>query len=287
MSVKRVLIVDDDPLSFEFTAATLPDSIKIIFVSNGEDALSIAHSQKPDLILLDLVMPGMNGYEICQRLKSNPETASIPVIFISGVGDVPNQTRGLELGAVDYITKPFNPDIVRAKVKNQLDRIEKPQRHIPKTTTPNRRGAVVAGLLVLIGAVSFLGFHYYNQGTNSKSQETVSQTGSLSTPATSLEWVSNSRCEALPQVNWWKYNTHRSIAVYVRARHNGVWNGYRQKWITRLGNLEDIYSRNSAASTATGITLEGDSLKKYIANVKKRILIIECLSQESSRNVTR
>ncbi len=89
---------------------------------NGERALKIANSDNPpDLILLDIVMPDMDGYEVCKRLKANQKTKDIPVIFVSGLTETRDEAKGLELGAVDYMTKPFKPALVRARVKNHLE----------------------------------------------------------------------------------------------------------------------------------------------------------------------
>jgi DNA-binding response OmpR family regulator len=99
---------------------TFEGTYEVLRANNGPAALNLAAVEAPDLILLDVMMPGMNGYEVCRRLKSEQETSAIPVIFITGLGDLEAETRGLELGAVDYITKPLNPASVRARVNNQV-----------------------------------------------------------------------------------------------------------------------------------------------------------------------
>ena len=88
---------------------------------DGETALEDINENPPDLILLDIMMPGMDGYEVCRRLKADPETESLPVIFLTALTDAQEEARGLELGAVDYITKPFNPALVKARVRNHLE----------------------------------------------------------------------------------------------------------------------------------------------------------------------
>ncbi|MBF0428462.1 MAG: response regulator [Magnetococcales bacterium] len=113
--------MDDVPANIESLAAVFLDDYDLTITTNGQDALEIAASEHPDLILLDIVMPEMNGYEVCESLKNNPLTRHIPIIFITAKGDEQDEAKGLDLGAVDYIPKPFNPAIVRARVKNHLE----------------------------------------------------------------------------------------------------------------------------------------------------------------------
>ncbi len=123
ISIKKstILVVDDTPHNLTLMSSLLKDDYQVKVANNGEKALTIAGSQPtPDLILLDIMMPGMDGYEVCERLKQNPGTADIPVIFITANAEVDDETRGLELGAVDYITKPISPPIVLARIKNHL-----------------------------------------------------------------------------------------------------------------------------------------------------------------------
>lgn len=119
---QRILVVDDTPANIKILHDLLRMQYSISVATNGADALERAHSEiSPDLILLDIMMPGMDGFEVCQRLKSAEETASIPIIFISARGDIEDETKGFEVGAIDYITKPFSPPIVTARVKTHLD----------------------------------------------------------------------------------------------------------------------------------------------------------------------
>ncbi len=115
-----VLIVDDTPDSIEILEGVLNDSYSIKAARSGKMALKIAEKTLPDIILLDIVMPEMDGYEVCRRLKSNPLTKAIPIIFISAKDDAVNEARGLEVGAVDYITKPISAAIVLSRVKTHL-----------------------------------------------------------------------------------------------------------------------------------------------------------------------
>ena len=116
-----VLVVDDTPDNLSLMSGLLKDDYKVKVANGGEKALKIAQSDSPpDLILLDIMMPGMDGYEVCQHLKSDPKTRDIPVIFLTAKSEVEDERRGLELGAVDYLTKPVSPPIVMARVRNHL-----------------------------------------------------------------------------------------------------------------------------------------------------------------------
>ncbi len=118
----RILIVDDERLNITVLAALLEEDYEILVAKDGEQALKRARGEhKPDLILLDVVMPNMDGYEVCQILKKDSTTQHIPVIFITVKSTVEEETRGLELGAVDYIAKPFSPAIVKARVANHVE----------------------------------------------------------------------------------------------------------------------------------------------------------------------
>ena len=116
-----ILVVDDIPDNIHTLSGILNDDFKIKAATSGEKALKIASATpKPHLILLDIMMPEMDGYEVCQRLKGNPVTADIPVIFVTAKTDVVDEQKGFELGAVDYITKPVSPPIVKARVATHI-----------------------------------------------------------------------------------------------------------------------------------------------------------------------
>jgi putative two-component system response regulator len=118
-----ILIVDDEPSSIRLLAEGLREDYKILTATNGEDALELAGKENhiPDIILLDVKMPGMNGYQLCERLKADSKTSKIPVIFVTVVSETKKEAYGLSIGAVDYITKPFSIDIVKARVENHLE----------------------------------------------------------------------------------------------------------------------------------------------------------------------
>lgn len=121
-SKSKILIVDDEPENIRILSKLLKDKCSLIVSSNGADALELAFSSEaPDLILLDIMMPEIDGYQVCKKLKQHPNTRDIPVIFITAKSESDDETKGFELGAVDYITKPFNPSIVEARVDAHLE----------------------------------------------------------------------------------------------------------------------------------------------------------------------
>ena len=113
-----ILVVDDTPANLSLMSSLLKDTYKVKVANSGERALEIAQSDTPpDLILLDIMMPGMDGYEVCRRLKAREATKDIPIIFITAMADVENESMGFALGAVDYISKPFNKAVVKARIR--------------------------------------------------------------------------------------------------------------------------------------------------------------------------
>ncbi len=116
-----ILIVDDLPLNLHIMTEVLGGEYELAIATNGKDALARAESIIPDLILLDVQMPGMNGFEVCKILKTIPRLQGVPVIFLTSMAQQEDEVAGLNLGAVDYITKPFQIDVVRLRVRNQLE----------------------------------------------------------------------------------------------------------------------------------------------------------------------
>ena len=116
----KILVVDDIPSNVHVLSRILKDDYDIYFATDGMKALDLVQARLPDLVLLDIMMPGMDGYEVCRRIKTDPTTRDIPVIFISAKSEVEDETYGLEVGAIDFITKPISPPIVKARVRNHL-----------------------------------------------------------------------------------------------------------------------------------------------------------------------
>nr|WP_315258710.1 HD domain-containing phosphohydrolase [uncultured Duganella sp.] len=116
----QILVVDDEASNLQLLRHILQDHYRLLFAKDGPRALELARSEQPQLILLDVMMPGMTGYETCRLLKAEAVTAAIPVIFVTALSDADDEVIGFEAGAVDYITKPVSPPIVRARVRNHL-----------------------------------------------------------------------------------------------------------------------------------------------------------------------
>lgn len=116
----RLLIVDDAMENIQILNHVLGEEHEVLFAMNGEKALELAHQHHPDLILLDAVMPGMDGYEVCAALRASSDVRDIPIIFVTALTTPEDETRALEAGAVDFITKPFNVAVVRARVRTHL-----------------------------------------------------------------------------------------------------------------------------------------------------------------------
>jgi diguanylate cyclase (GGDEF)-like protein len=116
----RILVVDDAMENVQILHAALQQEHEVLFALDGPRALEIARAQRPDLILLDAVMPGMDGHAVCRALQAAPETADIPVIFVTALSSPEEETRALDAGAADFISKPVNAAVVRARVRTQL-----------------------------------------------------------------------------------------------------------------------------------------------------------------------
>jgi len=115
-----ILDVDDTETNIDILMGVLGDDYEVCVATDGESALELVAENPPDLILLDAMMPGIDGYEVCRRLKQDLKSKDIPVIFISAMSEVSDETKGFEVGAVDYITKPISPPVAKARVKNHL-----------------------------------------------------------------------------------------------------------------------------------------------------------------------
>lgn len=141
----RILIVDDEPANIRTLGGLLGDDYTLHFATGGEEALDIAGREVPDLILLDIRMPGMDGYEVTRRLREEPQTSDIPVIFVTALDEEADEAKGLEMGGVDYITKPIRGPIVKARVANHIrlkqyrDQLEALSRRDGLTGVANRR----------------------------------------------------------------------------------------------------------------------------------------------------
>jgi len=116
----RILAVDDEPTNLQLLRQILQEQYRMLYAKDGARALELAQQERPDLILLDAMMPGMTGYDVCRRLKSLPDTSAIPVIFVTALAQTADELAAFEVGAVDYITKPVSPPVVKARVRTHL-----------------------------------------------------------------------------------------------------------------------------------------------------------------------
>jgi len=142
---QRILIVEDVQLNAQILLNVLEEEYDVRVASNGVEALAMVKEQMPDLILLDIVMPEMDGYAVCAELQGNPNTRDIPIIFLTALEGDKNEAYGIELGAMDYIRKPFNVPVMKAKIRNHLelkrykDILKRDSRVDGLTRIPNRR----------------------------------------------------------------------------------------------------------------------------------------------------
>ncbi len=132
-----ILVVDDEPANLRVLKQILHDDYRLIFAKSGNEALRLAEQNKPDLILLDIMMPDMTGLEVCKTLKSQTGTAAIPVIFVTALSDETDEAQGFDIGAVDYITKPVSKAVVRARVRTHLSLVRFAQ-HVCKSFSYSR-----------------------------------------------------------------------------------------------------------------------------------------------------
>jgi len=127
MSNNPILCVDDDPINLSLLRSSLREEYKLVFACSGDEALTAVLKHTPSLILLDVQMPNMNGFEVARILKSNPKTEAIPIIFVTSLLDKDHEQFGFDAGGVDYITKPISPAIVRARVRTHLSLVRASQ----------------------------------------------------------------------------------------------------------------------------------------------------------------
>lgn len=120
----NILLVDDESTNLRVLKQVLQDDYRLTFAKSGQEALRLVQADRPDLILLDVMMPVMTGFETCERLKADPASRAIPVIFVTALKDAMDEAKGLELGAVDYITKPISPAVVKIRVKTHLSLVQ-------------------------------------------------------------------------------------------------------------------------------------------------------------------
>jgi putative two-component system response regulator len=120
----KLLLVDDEPMNLQVLRHILQEDYRLVFAKDGEKAVELAFTEAPHLILLDVMMPGLTGYEVCQKLKHDVLTAAVPVIFVTALSDPEDEAHGFAVGAVDYLTKPVSPAVVKARVRTHLSLVQ-------------------------------------------------------------------------------------------------------------------------------------------------------------------
>ena len=167
MSRESVLVVDDERDILELVKYNLDkEGYQVTVVTTGEDALAAARTKLPDIVILDLMLPGVDGLEVCRRLKADPKTRTIPIVMLTAKGDEADVVTGLELGASDYVTKPFSPRVLTARIKAVLRRGDEEDgddvtlRVNDLTIHPGRHQVVVAGKPAELTATEFRILHY-------------------------------------------------------------------------------------------------------------------------------
>ncbi|MBV7576705.1 response regulator [Pseudomonas sp. PDM32] len=142
-----LLAIDDDPQSLIVLSKTLTSEYEVLLAKHSEQGIALARSARPDLIILDIMMPGMDGFQVLGELKRHPETTSIPVIFLTSRSSVEDERLGLLLGAVDYIAKPISPPVVLARVSAQLSYRDKPLHNLQPVSAPSAGNGMRDGFI--------------------------------------------------------------------------------------------------------------------------------------------
>ncbi|MCP5455385.1 MAG: diguanylate cyclase [Thermotogae bacterium] len=119
--VSKILIIDDSPIDINIINKILKEEYKTFFAKDGYKGIEVALKELPDIILIDIMMPGMDGYDVCRNLKNYPETKDIPIVFITAKDETEFEEKGLKAGAIDYIIKPFNPNVLKLRIKNHVE----------------------------------------------------------------------------------------------------------------------------------------------------------------------
>lgn len=145
----RLLVVDDQPINIQVMHQIFAGEYQVFMATSGQQAIQLCHANPPDLVLLDIVMPGMDGYEVCRQLKADAATRDIPVIFVTAHSESEQETQGLEVGAVDFITKPVVPAVVRARVKTHV--------------TLKQQGDLLRKMVFLDGLLGVFNRRYFDQ----------------------------------------------------------------------------------------------------------------------------
>lgn len=254
---KTILIVDDSRFNIKMLSDILKDKLyNIVIAESGEEALEIVEVNKPDLILLDIMMPEIDGFKVCRRLKQNEQTASIPIIFISGLDKSSDIVKGFQVGAVDYIVKPFQKEVVLARVNTHL-KLNETQNKLKKTNDELKN---------LLKEVKYLSFHDEMTGLYNRryfENEMSRLAGSRELPITILI----SDLDNLKKIN--DNYGHDLGDTYIKAAASILENSIRAEDIAaRIGGDEfAVILSGSGCEAAKAIK---SRIKKNIENYNKK-----------------
>ena len=313
---QHILVVEDDEMIQAFVKLHLEnEGYRVSVAGTGADMFAVLATGDVSLILLDLGLPDGDGLTLAQQVR---EQSDVPIIILTARKSLDDRLMGLGLGADDYLTKPIDPRELSLRIRNVLGRrsgqdgppsptpVVPPPPVAPPAATAKRGIGMVFGVIVLLlvagaGVFWVLTPRPLEQAdvpiASIPTPATTSAPPSQATPAVEKKpyeetirskaeilgygWVLKTKCDPIPNVKWWKFRTHETIASYVMRKHSGDWKPYVEIWIRRLVKLQDIAERNSTAVTRTGVALKGEQLAKYIEQTRQRFAVIRCLATEA------
>jgi len=269
-----VLVVDDTPQNIDILSNVLRSDFKVKAALNGQKALEIARKEpRPNIILLDIMMPEMDGFEVCKQLKDDPDTAAIPIVFITAMSDAEDETHGLELGAVDYINKPINPAVVLSRVKTHLH-IAAQQRAIA-----DKEALLRMALDNMPGAMWVVDRDSKLVMANDQYKEFYGDTNNIVRPGTSIEAILRQEAEA------GRLGQQGSVSEIVGQRLESYRSGVEASFedLTRDGHNIRLTRRPTDAGFVVSIATDITEVKEKEAQLRKAFTIISESIQYASR----
>ena len=266
MSTKRrILVVDDAPENIQPLISTLKDDFAIQVAKNGPDAIKHAIEEpQPDIILLDIMMPEMDGYEVCKKLKSYDMTKDIPIIFVTALDAIEDEEKGLKLGAVDYITKPINPELVKARVNNHLE-LKLYRDHLKSELDKKEEILMVQSRHAAMGEMIGIIAHQWRQPISTISLEAGNMLASIELESVNLEEFKDNASSIIDQT------VHISKTI---DDFRNFFRPSREKTMTKLENVVADTKKILEPSLKTyGVQLETEILNTQSIMCHPRELI--------------
>jgi len=249
---RRVLIVDDAPENIQPLISILKDDFAIQVAKNGKDAIKHAvEDPQPDIILLDIMMPEMDGYQVCKYLKTDKRTEDIPVIFVTALSESEDEAKGLKLGAVDYITKPINPELVKARVNNHLE-LKLYRDHLKSELDEKEEILMVQSRHAAMGEMIGIIAHQWRQPITTISLEAGNMLASIELETVNLEEFKNNASSIVDQT------------VYISKTIDDFRNFFRPSREKTMIKLEDVVADTKK--------ILGPSLDTYGVQIQTEIL---------------